>query len=238
MVQRTTSITDEMTDLMIGGKAPEPELDEWLQGDASSLQALSGQVILIEFFQVNCPGCFAHALPEAARLHEAYGDKGLTVLGIATAFEEFEHNTAHNLRRLLETGELQGAPLEQLGKAGYLEDGRLPYRIPFAIATDRLIENRHRADDEAVEAFILSQVPDFYTEQWSAERRQLIRTRAEDYLHSKTHSPQTFERYALQGTPSSIVIDQTSVLRMVKFGVPDGVATMIRELLITPLDAS
>ena len=223
-----------MTDLIIGQPAPEPEIDQWLQGAPCSLQSLLGDVVLIEVFQVNCPGCFAHALPEAVRLHETYHDSGLTVLGIATAFEEFERNTACNLQHLLDTGELQGDPLEQLGKAGYLDNGRLPYDIPFSIATDRLVENTDKVDDASIDAFILSQVPDFHSDNWSDERRQLIHERALAYLHSKTHKPQTFENYGLQGTPSSIVIDRDGIVRLVKFGIPDGVEAMILQLLHTP----
>jgi len=223
-----------MTDLIIGQPAPEPELEQWFQGAPCSLQSLAGDVVLIEVFQVNCPGCFAHALPEAARLHQAYHARGLSVLGIATAFEEFERNTPENLQHLLDTGELQGAPLEQLGKAGYLDNGRLPYEIPFSIATDRLVENTDTVDDAAVDAFILSQVPDFHSDNWSDERRQIIHARAVEHLHSKTHKPQTFERYGLQGTPSSIVIDRDGIVRLVKFGIPDGVEAMIEQLLDAP----
>ena len=178
-----------MTEPITGQQAPELAVDEWLQGTACTLHDLVGEVVLIEVFQVNCPGCFVHALPEAARLHDTYGDRGLTVLGIATAFEEFERNTPHNLRRLLENGELQGAPLEQLGKAGYLDDGRLTYDIPFSIATDRLVENTDKADDTEIDSFILSQMPDFYTDNWSDDIRAVIRARAQDYQHGSSHRP-------------------------------------------------
>jgi hypothetical protein len=74
------------------------------------ISKLTGQVILIEVIQVNCPGCFIHALPETIRLHETYKPQGLKVFAIVTAFEHFEHNTLNNLQRLLSTGELQGDP--------------------------------------------------------------------------------------------------------------------------------
>lgn len=223
-----------MTDLLTGKPAPKLDVDQWFQGPPCDLHSLIGEVVLIEVFQVNCPGCFAHALPEAARLHETYQTRGLTVLGIATAFEEFERNTAANLQHLLETGELQGAPLQQLDKAGDLDNGRLPYDIPFSIATDRLVENTDKVDDAAIDAFILSQLADFHSDNWSDERRQIIHARAVAYLQSKTHKPQTFERYGLQGTPSSIVIDRSGIVRLVKLGVPDGIEALIEELLQAP----
>ena len=51
----------------IGKPAPEPVIEKWMQGEPRSLAQLRGKVVLIEVFQVNCPGCFVHALPEAVR---------------------------------------------------------------------------------------------------------------------------------------------------------------------------
>jgi hypothetical protein len=47
------------------------EVDRWLQGE----QPRSGIVLLL-IFQVNCPGCFLHALPTAIELHRLFGDDG------------------------------------------------------------------------------------------------------------------------------------------------------------------
>ena len=78
--------------------APQPAIDTWAQGHEPAISDLHGQVVLIEVIQVNCPGCFVHALPEAIRLHESYASQGLKVFSIATAFEHFEHNTLNNLQ--------------------------------------------------------------------------------------------------------------------------------------------
>lgn len=45
-------------------------VDRWLRGE----QPTSGLVLLL-IFQVNCPGCFLHALPTALELHRRYGPK-------------------------------------------------------------------------------------------------------------------------------------------------------------------
>ena len=63
---------------------------------------------LLLAFQVNCPGCFIYALPLAEKLHHQYGDR-LNVLGLSTAFEDFDLNTADYTQCLLETGEVVGA---------------------------------------------------------------------------------------------------------------------------------
>ena len=170
-----------------------------------------------------------HALPEVLHLHQACQDKGLTVIGLATAFEDFDKNTLQNLQCLVATGELIGEPLQQLGKAGLLHDNRLDYSLPFAIGMDTLIENKAVVDDTAINTFIHSQLPDF--SDWPDERKQPVFEKARAYLESKTHSPQTFETYQLQGTPSSILVDRDGILRDVSFGYVDHLKPLIIDLL-------
>ena len=216
---------------LIGNPAPQPDIESWAQGHEPLLNELTGQVILIEVIQVNCPGCFVHALPEAIRLHETYSSQGLKVFAIATAFEHFEHNTLNNLERLLQHGELIGDPLFQLDKADFLVDKKLPYSIPFSVAMDKLIENDHEASEQEIHQFILSQIPDFFSGSLNNERKQLIYQQAESYLKSKAYNALTFEMYQLQGTPSTIVIDKKGILRQVAFGAVNKLETKIQQLL-------
>jgi len=216
---------------LIGNPAPQPDIESWVQGHEPLLNELTGQVILIEVIQVNCPGCFVHALPEAIRLHETYSSQGLKVFAIATAFEHFEHNTLNNLERLLQHGELIGDPLFQLDKADFLVDKKLPYSIPFSVAMDKLIENDRDASEQEIHQFILSQIPDFFSGSLNNERKQLIYQQAESYLKSKAYNALTFEMYQLQGTPSTIVIDKKGILRQVAFGAVNKLETKIQQLL-------
>lgn len=216
---------------IINQTAPQPEIDCWVQGYEPALRELCGQVILIEVIQVNCPGCFIHALPEVIRLHETYVSQGLKVYAIATAFEDFEHNTLNNLQRLLQHGELQGDPLTQLGKAGFLDNNKLPYSIPFSVAMDRLVKNATTVNKEDIDQFILSQIPDFFQGNYSEERQQAIYSQAQTYLNSKTFNAQTFEMYRLQGTPSSILIDKKGILRQTAFGAVKPLEAKIQQLL-------
>ncbi|MGB5398508.1 MAG: TlpA disulfide reductase family protein [Gammaproteobacteria bacterium] len=214
---------------IIGHAAPELEISAWVQGEATRLHDLHGKVVLVEVFQLNCTGCFVHALPEVVHLHKTYAQQGLHVIGLATAFENFDINTLENLKRLVKTGELTGEPLRQLGAAGQLQGDKLDYALPFPIAMDLLSENRETVTDEAIQRFIDSQLADYAD--LPADRQQLIWTRASDYLHSKSHHAHTFERYGLQGTPSSIVIDRKGVLRNVSFGRADHLEALIMPLL-------
>lgn len=216
---------------IIGKPAPQPEIDSWAQGHEAQINELTGQVILIEVIQVNCPGCFIHALPEVIRLHETYQSQGLKVFAIATAFEHFEQNTLNNLKRILQHGELQGDPLAQLADANFLEDNKLPYAIPFSVAIDKLVKNDTVATEAAVEQFILSQIPDFHQGKFSDTRKQEIYQRANSHLNNKIYNALTFEMYQLQGTPSTILIDKKGILRQVAFGAVNKLETEIQQLL-------
>ena len=211
--------------------APQPEIECWAQGYEPDICNLTGQVILIEVIQVNCPGCFVHALPEVIRLHETYESQGLKVFAIATAFEHFEHNTLNNLQRLLQHGELTGDPLFQLDRAGFLEDNKLPYSIPFSVAMDKLVRNSSGVSEKEINQFILSQIPDFFDGALDEERKKTIYQQAENYLKAKTYNARTFEMYQLQGTPSSILIDKKGLLRQVSFGLANTLETDIQQLL-------
>ncbi len=216
---------------IIDKAAPEPDIECWAQGSEPPINELTGQVVLIEVIQVNCPGCFVHALPEVIRLHETYEAQGLKVFAIATAFEHFEHNTLNKLQRLLSSGELQGDPLLQLSKAGFLENNKLPYSIPFSVAMDKLVKNKAAVNEKAIKQFILSQIPDFYQGSLSEDRKQAIYQQAESYLNTKTYNALTFELYHLQGTPSSILIDKKGILRQVSFGAVNKLEADIQQLL-------
>ena len=122
-----------------GQPAPNLSVSAWVQGAATNLDEQRGNVVLIEVFQVNCPGCFFSAIPEAIKVHDRFAGQPVTVLGIATAFEDWDKNTFDNLQRLAGTGEVIGETRLMLDRAGLLDDGRLRYRIPFALAMDELV---------------------------------------------------------------------------------------------------
>ena len=216
---------------IIDKPAPQPEIDCWAQGSEPSINELTDKVILIEVIQVNCPGCFVHALPEAIRLHETYATRGLKVFAIATAFEHFEHNTLNNLQRLLQQGELIGDPLVQLTKAGFLENNKLPYRIPFSVAMDKLVKAELEICESTINQFIVNQIPDFHQCQWSEDRKQSIYQQAESHLRNKQYHALTFEMYQLQGTPSTILIDKKGLLRQVSFGAMNKIEAEVQQLL-------
>ena len=52
-----------------------------------TLDALRGEVVAIHTFQMLCPGCVAHGLPQAKRLRETFPADQLAVIGLHTVFE-------------------------------------------------------------------------------------------------------------------------------------------------------
>ena len=212
-----------------GRPAPNLSISTWVQGAATNLDQQRGNVVLIEVFQVNCPGCFFSAIPEAIKVHEHFAAQPVTVLGVATAFEDWDKNTLDNLQRLAETGEVIGETRRMLDRAGMLDDGRLRYRIPFPLAMDELDPVTGSPTQEKALAAIRPQVPAFDTLP-EAHQSQLI-DRVTTYLKSREYAPATFDRYALHGTPSTILVDQRGTLRDITFGQVDDLAPTIQALL-------
>ncbi|MDO9424053.1 MAG: redoxin domain-containing protein [Methylobacter sp.] len=200
----------------IGQKAPLLSVSAWVQGTEVNFDRLTGQVVLVEVFQVNCPGCFLYALPQAVSLYRKYSEHGLTILGIATAFEDFDKNNLENLTRLAEQGEVVGETLRVLSQQGKLSAGRLPYRIPFPLAMDRLLRQRGEVSDNVIANFIQNHITEF--EQQPKAHQQQLRQQVLHYLQSLDRHAETFERFELKGTPSHILVDKQGILRDCAFG--------------------
>jgi len=214
---------------IIGEKAPNFGVSEWVQGAPTNFDQEKDHIILVEVFQVNCPGCFMHAIPEAINIYNKYKDEGVRVLGIATAFEDFDKNTLDNLKMLVETGEVVGETKEALSMYGQLKDGKLPFKIPFPLAMDKLTKTSGEISQEKILQFIYPQIPEFDSQ--PEEYKKQIIERVKSYMKSKEYSAETFEKFALQGTPSTILVDRKGILRDVSFGQAGHIEAMIQKLL-------
>lgn len=214
----------------IGNKAPNLKVSEWVQGKPTNIDKEINNVILVEVFQVNCPGCFIYGIPDAIEIYRKYNNRNVTVLGIATAFEEFDKNTLENLKLLLFTGEVIGETRNALSQYGQLIEGKkLPYKIPFPIAMDSLKKESNVFTEGTVMDFIESNVPDFRS--YSESDKSVLINRAKQYLKAKQYSAETFEEYGLRGTPSSIIIDKNGIVRQINFGAKGSLDDVIKDLL-------
>lgn len=87
---------------LLGNDAPGLTVSEWVNGDPVTLESLEGKVVLVDFFQIICPGC-KRAKPLIEAMQKAYGDQGLAVVGVAVAFEEEAHQQPEQIRSYVET---------------------------------------------------------------------------------------------------------------------------------------
>ncbi|MEQ1816922.1 MAG: TlpA family protein disulfide reductase [Nitrosomonas sp.] len=204
-------------------------VDTWVQGGPISLADLIGSVVLIEVFQVNCPGCFIYSLPRAIDLHERYHQQGLVVIGLATAFEDYDKNTLENLQKLVTTGEVIGETFKALNQHGVLLQGRLPWKIPFAVGMDSVVAETEPVTDERVLRYASEFLPEF--EKFSDEQKKSVLQQVRHYMEQKSMKAETFERFALQGTPSCIMFDRKGQLKDVSFGQIDYKQAMVEHFL-------
>jgi thiol-disulfide isomerase/thioredoxin len=82
----------------IACRAPElQDVSQWINSPPVRVESLKGQVVALHFWAFGCINCVRN-LPHYQSWHEAYGDNGLTVLGLHTPETEQER-VAENLER-------------------------------------------------------------------------------------------------------------------------------------------
>lgn len=103
-------------------KAPEIYAAEWVNTESPiDLEQLLGKVVVIEAFQMLCPGCVAHGLPQAQRIASTFSKEDVIVFGLHTVFE---HHEAQGTRTALEA---------------FVHE----YRIGFPVAIDKAASEGH-----------------------------------------------------------------------------------------------
>lgn len=81
--------------------APALAVSRWFNTEADiTLADLRGRVVAIEAFQMLCPGCVSHGLPQAQRIEATFG-ADVTVLGLHTVFEHHDAMTPLSLEAFL-----------------------------------------------------------------------------------------------------------------------------------------
>lgn len=87
---------------LINQPAPPLQVERWFNSEQPvTLAGLRGKVVAIEAFQMLCPGCVAHGLPQAQRIHEGFSSAEVAVLGLHTVFEHHEAMGAASLKAFL-----------------------------------------------------------------------------------------------------------------------------------------
>lgn len=95
--------------------ASEWQVERWFNTPKPiALAELRGRVVLAVAFQMLCPGCVSHGLPQTVRARHAFPESDLAVIGLHTVFEHHE---------------AQGTPA---ALAAFLHE----YRIDFPVGLD------------------------------------------------------------------------------------------------------
>ena len=143
-----------------GRAAPPWTTREWFNSEgAVQLADLRGKVVVLHAFQMLCPACVHHGLPQAQRIHATFAPQDVAVVGLHTVFEHHAAMTPVSLEAFLHE-----------------------YRIAFPVGVD---------------------AP-------GADPREPI--------------PTTMTAYALQGTPSLVLIDRRGNLRHQSLGAESDIA--------------
>ena len=66
-----------------------------------TLESLRGRVALVHAFQMLCPACVSHGLPQAAKVRETFDERSVAVIGLHTVFEHHAAMTPEALEAFL-----------------------------------------------------------------------------------------------------------------------------------------
>ena len=130
-------------------------VQEWLNSpEGYNLDVKAPRVKVIHAFQMLCPGCVYHGIPQTIELYERLKDHNVDVVGLHTVFENHHAMGPESLKVFIKE-----------------------FRLPLPVGIDQHVEGK-----------------------WM---------------------PETMKAYDLQGTPSTIVIDQQGEIRVKHFGIID-----------------
>jgi len=96
------------------GLAPAWTAAPWFNSAPLELAELRGRVVMLHAFQMLCPGCVSHGIPQAARIHTTFNPQDVAVVGLHTVFEHHSAMAPQALRVFLHE-----------------------YRVPFPVGVDR-----------------------------------------------------------------------------------------------------
>ena len=72
-------------------EAPELQVSQWLNTDVPvTLASLRGRVVVLHAFQMLCPACVSHGLPQAKKTRQLFAEKDVAVIGLHSVFEHHD----------------------------------------------------------------------------------------------------------------------------------------------------
>lgn len=117
--------------------APALQVSAWFNTNAPiTLAELRGKVVVIEAFQMLCPGCISHGLPQATAIAETFPSEHVKVLGLHSVFEHHDAMPPHALEAFLQE-----------------------YRISFPVAVDAPAEQGAGPIPKTMQAYQMRGTP-------------------------------------------------------------------------------
>lgn len=136
-------------------KATPLKVQKWLNApDEYSLDVSANKIKVIHAFQMLCPGCVYHGIPQTVELYNKLQGPDIDIVGLHTVFENHHAMVEESLKVFIKE-----------------------WRLPFPVGIDQHINGRSL--------------------------------------------PETMREYQLQGTPTTIVIDQSGEVLVKYFGALD-----------------
>lgn len=91
--------------------APEWTVSKWIRGPETTLAALKGQVVVIDFFQLWCPGCNQFSIPLMSHWEKEFAGEikanKLKLISIHTVFEGHSYQTDERLEKFVAEKKMQ-----------------------------------------------------------------------------------------------------------------------------------
>ena len=92
--------------LPVGELAPEWDIAEWINSPPVRLHDMRGQVVVIDFFQLWCPGCNSFSIPLTKQWEKDFAEDiaadRMKIVSIHTVFEGHSHQTVDRLKKFVE----------------------------------------------------------------------------------------------------------------------------------------
>lgn len=91
--------------------APAWDIAEWLNGAPATVGDFTGKVVIVEFFQLWCPGCKKFSIPLLKHWQRKFAKQiaagDLTIVSIHTVFEGHDYQNPKRLRAFIKEKEIR-----------------------------------------------------------------------------------------------------------------------------------
>ncbi len=115
----------------VGDTAPDIQSNQWINGEKVSIPDLKGKVVVLDFFQLWCPGCNSFTKPLLTYWHEKYSseiaNKELVIIGVHTVYEGHSYQTFEALRQYIAENQITHLIANDLLVSGHLPETMKSY---------------------------------------------------------------------------------------------------------------